>query len=280
MYEQYAGILRMLPLPVSVKTENIEYEAFPCSAELVETRMLDEVCGGGTDFEKAAALLRWLSDHVCHRGDYDNHVEMRAEPLLEYSFDRGVSGGINCLNLSFILCECLLALGIKARMVSIMPLSPYDCDNHVVCEVYAADLGKWVMLDPTFRLYLTDENSVPLDCTEIREKLARREELLFCEGWKHSHQPTTEADVMEYYAKDMAWFQVKKYQGRRYAGSPVFSIAPEALDLRLFSEENSRFRIGEYRKYGLLDEATISSLEERHLKNIPDPILCGTEILK
>ena len=38
-----------------------------------------------------------------------------------------------------------------------MPMSLGDRDNHVVCEAYARDLGKWIMVDPTYGGYITDE---------------------------------------------------------------------------------------------------------------------------
>ncbi|MDR1689800.1 MAG: hypothetical protein LBS21_14520 [Clostridiales bacterium] len=58
--------------------------------------------------------------------------------LLEYAFDKGAENGINCACLAKILSECLLAVGLPAKQVFIMPCSPYDGDNHVVTQVYTS----------------------------------------------------------------------------------------------------------------------------------------------
>jgi hypothetical protein len=128
---------------------------------------LGAIAGTGDDLSKALNLLFWVCEHIRHFGSYDNHVPMNALDLLEYAYDQGEEQGINCLNLSYILTECLLSIGVPARTVGIMPFSPYDADNHVVTHAYIADLGKWVMLDPTWSSYFKDTDGNILDLFEI-----------------------------------------------------------------------------------------------------------------
>lgn len=103
-----------------------------------------------------------------------------------FSFDQGKENGINCLSLSIALTECLLGLGICARAMSIMPMSPYDRDNHVVCEAYARDLGKWIMVDPTYGGYITDEQGNILNLMEMRECLSNRQTLCYSENYNYN----------------------------------------------------------------------------------------------
>ncbi|MBE6752778.1 MAG: transglutaminase domain-containing protein [Ruminococcaceae bacterium] len=145
-------------------------------ATLREKYRLEEIAGDGSEFDKALRLMDQFAPRLTHASNYDNHVEMAALPLLEYSLDRK-SHGINCRAKAQILNECCLALGIYSRKVWIMPLSPFDNDCHVVNEVWDTALDKWVMLDITNNQYWVDESGTPLSVLEIRTKGAEQE---FC----------------------------------------------------------------------------------------------------
>lgn len=106
---------------------------------------------GKNDLEKALNLLTWINGHIRHTGNYDNSDKQDALTLLEIAFDKDY--GINCLAMSIVLCECLLAVNIKARVMYMMPKSTKDGDNHVVVEAFVSDLNKWIMLDPTYGSY-------------------------------------------------------------------------------------------------------------------------------
>lgn len=150
--------------------ENEEY------ARLIESYHIDKIAGDGTEFEKALCLMNEYAPRLYHKSDYDNHIEMNAISLLEYSLDNERQG-INCRNKAQILNEMCLALGIYSRKVWIMPNSGYDNDCHVVNEIWDTELNKWVMLDITNNEYWVDENGTPLSVLEIRYKGAMQE---FC----------------------------------------------------------------------------------------------------
>lgn len=137
---------------------------------------VESTAGNGTEFEKAMRLMDEYAPRLTHKSNYDNHVEMNALDLLEYSLDNK-NHGINCRAKAQILNEMCLSLGIYSRKVWIMPYSGYDGDCHVVNEVWDTSLNKWVMLDITNNTYWVDENNTPLSILEIREKAALRE---FC----------------------------------------------------------------------------------------------------
>lgn len=177
IYIMEAGILRNNlefadgePYEFSYDFTNEDY------VKLRELYRIEETAGEGSEFEKALRLMDEYASRLKHESYYDNHIEMRALPLLEYSLDNKKQG-INCRSKAQILNEMCLALGIYARKVWIMPNSGYDNDCHVVNEVWDTKRNKWVMLDITNNEYWVDENGVPLSVIEIREKGALRE---FC----------------------------------------------------------------------------------------------------
>ena len=137
---------------------------------------IDRIAGEGSEFERAMRLMDEFAPRLHHESWYDNHIEMNALSLLEYSLDNK-SQGINCRSKAQILNEMCLSLGIYARKVWIMPNSGYDSDCHVVNEIWDTTLEKWIMLDITNNQYWVDENGTPLSVLEIRTKGAMRE---FC----------------------------------------------------------------------------------------------------
>ena len=152
---------------------DFENEEYP---RLIAAYGIDKIAGEGSGFEKALRLMNEFAPRLTHKSNYDNHVDMNAMALLEYSLnDR--SRGINCRSKAQILNEMCLALGIYARKVWILPYSAYDTDCHVVNEVWDDTRGKWIMLDITNNEYWVDGNGEPLSVLEIRRKGALRE---FC----------------------------------------------------------------------------------------------------
>lgn len=137
---------------------------------------IEKYTGNGSEFDIAVRLMNEYAPRLTHESNYDNHVEMSALALLEYSLNNKRQG-INCRCKAQILNEMLLAVGIYARKVWIMPNSGYDNDCHVVNEVWDTKLNKWIMLDITNNEYWVDENGVPLSVLEIRYKGAKQE---FC----------------------------------------------------------------------------------------------------
>ena len=130
----------------------------------------------GSEFEKALRLMNEFAPRLTHASNYDNHIEVSAVPLLEYSLDNKKQG-INCRNKAQILNEMCLSLGIYSRKVWIMPYSKYDNDCHVVNEIWDTKFNKWIMLDITNNEYWVDEDGALLSVLEIRSKGAKRE---FC----------------------------------------------------------------------------------------------------
>ena len=194
--------------------ENIYDFECPEFEELRSKYNLVKVAGKGSDVVRAKRLLHYLAPRLTHSAWYDNHIACNALRLLEYSLDNP-EHGINCLNKSKILVECCLALGIYARRVRIMPLSPYDFDNHVVAEIYDRTLEKWIMLDPTTDGFFIDETKTPLSLLEMRCKFANAEFITFVlstDTLKDIQKLRAKhLDTNMYICKNLFYFQVEQY---------------------------------------------------------------------
>lgn len=201
-------------------------------ATLIEQYGIDEIAGEGSDFERAARLMANMKPRLTHRSDYDNHVELRALPLLEYALDQP-EHGINCLAKSKILNEMYLALGIYSRQLSLMPYSPYDGECHVVNEIWDRDLGKWIMLDVTSDFYWVDAAGTPLSVLEIRSYLAIDH---LCTPIHPGDTRTNYKQIREdnfwnviYIAKNMAYLTYRMDNTVGYRGI-VCALYPQSLE--------------------------------------------------
>lgn len=277
MYDLYTGILRMMD---EFRDDEREIELIyriDTQLELLkEQYQLEKLIGNGDDLTKIVALLQWEAAHIFHKGNYDNHVKNTAMDLFDYSFDKGIEHGINCRSLSIALMECYLAVGIKARVVYLMPFSPYDGDNHVVCEAWSKELNKWIMVDPTYALYLMDEDNIPLSIIEIREKLAYRKELILSNGYHYNGVSKDKSNIIEYYAKDFFYFHINKIQGydiEFIEDNWMLTIAPNGYDVKKSKLENINYRI---EKWGDNEDM------QNWRKDVTSDVLIykGTQILK
>ena len=125
-YDIYTGLLKAFPLREKENVQvNFTYDNDNINFEkLKKAYAIENIAGTGTDFDKSVNLLKWVSEHIYHKGDFNNRIPGNSLMLLEYSFDKGLEHGINCAAWAIVLSECLLAIGWKSRRVVIMPCSP------------------------------------------------------------------------------------------------------------------------------------------------------------
>lgn len=276
----YAGILWNYQKFVGEIKRIHYYFDCPQYQELINKYHIDEIAKEGGSFEKAKRLLHYLSPRLSHEPQFLNDIPCNALSLLEYSFNNE-EHGINCLNKSKILEECCLALGIYARRVSMMPYSPYDLDNHVVCEIYDEQLNKWIMLDPSSDGYVIDDQKIPLSLLEMREKCLQNEFMTFVlsnqkltdlQKLKHQH-----LEINAYYCKNLFYFLVDDVC---QFGEPhqKYVIAPQGyhvLDNRI---KNLEYRIQLFDNHQDIVSLFQKKLEE--LKGQHEPFKVSLETLK
>lgn len=248
----YRGILANNSMSTKGCNTSIKYELnCPEFNELKNKYNLVEIVGKGSDFTKAKRLLHYLAPKLYHSSYYDNHIKCNALDLLEYSFDNKEQG-INCLNKSKILQECLMAIGIYARRVSMMPYSPFDMDNHVVTEMYDRKLKKWIMLDPTTDIYMVDQNNTPLSLLEMRQLYSNNSFLVPIGSNKKkvdlNKLYNNSFELNTYYAKNCFYFMVDEYSTFGEKGEKL-KFSPSSFDFGNLYYQNAKFRVSYFIKH-------------------------------
>lgn len=141
----------------------------PNLLELYEDNNLISLKKKRNDFEVCLRAMEWTFHHLMAHQFSDYSGELNAKNILKFKKESHVT--VNCLCHATVLVELLLALNIKARKVSCMPIDVVPIDNHVVVEAYVHSLGKWIMLDPSMCCYITNSDDKPLSISEIRKCL-------------------------------------------------------------------------------------------------------------
>lgn len=266
MNRAYARMIAEYPLAEAGESVEIEYK-FQCPEylRLRDKYALSQFSGAG-DWEKIRRLLLWVNAHVTHAGDYDNSDPQDSLSLLDLAFDTGY--GINCLAMSILLSECLLAVGVWARVVYMMPCEAEDGDNHVVVEAFVAEWGKWVMVDPTYGSYCINSQGTVLNLCEIRECVGRDEKYSFSKNLCYNGEAVTDIeDLKEYYAKNLFFFRCSSRQGygEHRGFCDLLGVAPSGFDIRKRMLENLDYRISVYGRFPFFERwrAHEASLQNR-----------------
>lgn len=253
-YDIYTGLLKAFSLHVDGDNEiRFTYDTGHSQlSQLKADYAIEAIAGAGDELSKAINLLHWVSATMYHKGDYAGSVPPDSLSLLHYAFKKGSACGINCVALSTILTDCLLAIGLPARKVYIMPCSPYDGDNHVVTHVYIQSLHKWIMLDPTFNAYFTNERGEYLSLLDIRHHLADQEPVFFNDEAKYNDEIWTAQsaqDSIEYFAKNLFYMQTMEnstFDEGNAPGNRVIILSPQGYDLKQIRLSNIAYRIKKF----------------------------------
>jgi hypothetical protein len=252
-YDIYTGLLKVFPFPKEADTNaHFVYENnHPKFQELKSKYPIESIAGEGDDLSKAINLLSWVSSHVHHKGDYAGETPPNSLDLLDYAFDKNAENGINCVCLAKVLAECLLAIGLQAKQVFLMPCSPYDGDNHVVTQVYIKEMNKWIMLDPTFNAYLTNEKGEYLSLLELRNHLANQESVFFNKEANYNGDDWTDDNAREnteYFAKNLfyfVYFEINTFGHSQSPGNELI-LSPKGFDVKHKKLSNIEYRIKRY----------------------------------
>lgn len=151
-------------------------------SDIIEKYQLDELVKGKDDTEKMIALLYFVSDNFKHNGSIGMPEEVDANSLLRFYEKKG---GLNCRGLSILLSELLRVYKIPAKQMTCMPYIEDFVDCHVVVHAYSDKLDKWILFDPTYKLYLKDKNGDFINLPELRNCIINGEEFIANEnaGW-------------------------------------------------------------------------------------------------
>lgn len=134
-----------------------------------EKYSLDDVIRDGSDFEKALSLMQWLTDSTYYSGEqcvFHGLLSDDTLDILDFSYKKPFKYAINCRYKAIVLTDLLNAYGIKSYPVAMVDAN--NDGNHLTVQVYLSDKKKWVLLDPSFNTYFTDDENNVLDVFELR----------------------------------------------------------------------------------------------------------------
>ena len=209
------------PLFIVKTGEKLKYE------DIINEYGLDEKTKGLEDTALMIALLNWVCDNFNHDGFSGLPENSDISALIEF---HQKNDGINCRGLSLILAEILRAYGIDARHVTCMPEEEPFIDCHVVVHAYSAELHQWVMLDPSNRLILMDEEGNYIDLWSLRNS--------YIDGSKITALNLTGKDIqgselkyyLEYMAKNTFRFEMDSvfdYASDGMQNKTIYNLIPK-----------------------------------------------------
>ncbi|MDR3285928.1 MAG: transglutaminase-like domain-containing protein, partial [Prevotellaceae bacterium] len=194
---------------------------------------LDSIAGQGDEISKILNLLAWVHNTIRHDGNNQALCEFDAIDI--YNYYKATGKGVNCRHLAITLNECYLAMGIKSRFITCLPMDEDDQDCHVINSVYSETLKKWLWIDPTNNAYVKDENGNLLSIAEVRQRLIDNLPLVLNSdaNWNNQNPRTKEEYLDSYMAKNLYWIQcpaVSKFNAEsRYRNNKEIYISIHPL---------------------------------------------------
>lgn len=138
-------------------------------SQLRRTYKLDELAGAGWEVERIIRLMSWV-----HRLDC---ADRKLDPLRKHykvktgSLSREEKKALGCRFKTALLNDVYLAMGFCSRQTHLLPHSDEDRESHFVTSVFSQDLDRWIMMDPMYGVYVSDEQGDILGVAEIRRRL-------------------------------------------------------------------------------------------------------------
>jgi hypothetical protein len=177
--------LDSLPLVESEFTVRFRFDSFdnPKLKKLRERYQLDEVVAAGKDeFDRQVLLLDWVHEQFRKFGRPSSDAK-GALDILE-----AVSQGHTffCSHYAQVFVSAAASLGWVDRPLALrrhQDTADGGSTEHAVTEIWSNQHGKWIMMDPTAKMYI-QKDGTPLNAYEIRHEWFYREgnDLVFVIG--------------------------------------------------------------------------------------------------
>ncbi len=148
-----------------IKTEYILGEPLP---DEIRVLGFENYVNGKSGEDLAFACLDFVCDHWHHNGNSGLRCGRHLMDIVRFADEH--DHAVNCRGLAIILAILLRHVGLKAQHVTCLPYEYPFSDCHVVTDCLLPN-GKRVMLDPTYRLHLTDTEGNPVSLPALRQHL-------------------------------------------------------------------------------------------------------------
>ena len=177
------------PYPIGGKQEwQYQFVHTSMHEKLQRIYSLNKIAGEGADFDRVLQVMDWLCTHTQYNGMsiWSAYLFQRHENslrMLRYAYDKSFARALNCKHRALLLADCLLALGMPSLPLWLRNVSPQEDGSvvtfkHCVVHAWLANERCWVMLDPSFNAFVTDERGDPLHLVDIHERHRQGQSLL------------------------------------------------------------------------------------------------------
>lgn len=180
MGTQWTALLKKYPSFLEKDEDspiNIDYHySSPTETNLRRLRELydlETIAGQGSEIDRIVNLMSWVYRLAGHENKPKIPSERNAFTLIHMA--KVEQRPINCYMKTVILNEVYLSMGFYSRYTHLLPHSNEEQESHFITSVYSHLLGKWVLMDPDFGVYVTDEKGNILGVSEIRRRIIRGE---------------------------------------------------------------------------------------------------------
>jgi len=166
--------------------------------ELLKMYNLKQIAIGNDDFEQAIAVMQWLTDNTMYSGVQLHFLPDDAKSILAFSFGKPFSNAINCRDKAIVLTDLLIALGIKAYPMAL--IDDKQSGNHFVVHIYCSQSKQWMVADPSFNTYFTDEQGNLLNVYELRN-LFLADKMPVMKGYSFNGKDRCRKQYINYFIK-------------------------------------------------------------------------------
>lgn len=167
--------MTFLPLVENDYSRRFLYDTYdnPKLKQLREgEKLADVVAPGKTEFDKQLLLMHWDYKRFKKFGGPTSKADGALDILK--AVDDGQT--FYCAHYASVLVSAAASLGWVDRPIGLRLCEPNHClgkagqgyTEHGMTEIWSNQYGKWVMLDPTFDVYV-EKAGVPLNAWEIRQ---------------------------------------------------------------------------------------------------------------
>src|SRR5258706_8303050 len=164
------SVLDMLPYVQSEYSKRFTFDSYdnPKLKELRERYRLDEVVAPGkSEFDRQVLLLDWVN-HKFKKFGKPSSPARGALDILN-AIDEGNT--FFCSHYGDVMVSAAASLGWVDRCMALRRPDSWGSGSteHTSTEIWSNQWRKWVMLDPTFAMYV-EKDGAPLNAWEIRQE--------------------------------------------------------------------------------------------------------------
>jgi len=167
---------------------------------------LDSVAGKGDELSKIINVLLWVNKSFKHDGtkeapSYTDMVDLMSKTYLNNE------ATLHCGAMAWVLVDCYLSLGLTAKQVVCYPEDSSDFECHSTVAVFSNQMDKWLFMDPSNGVYLTNEENEILSFEEFRKALIEGREIRINDEAKNKNEFIKDGYLSWYMPKNLYAFQ-------------------------------------------------------------------------